>query len=307
MQKSSTFLTLVALILATMFWGANFNVGKLALDGMHPLGIAAWRFAIAGILMMGILCAREGVNGKSIKRNILVYIVMGAVGVFGFNTLFFYGLRLTSPINGSLIMALNPALTVVLSALVLRERITLRQIAGLTLSAIGVLVVISDASLTALLKLNFSAGDLLILGGNFCWAAYSVIGKRFLKGSSAMQTTALSMAVGAFMIIVLALLQAGPTTFIIPSASIGACVLFMAVFGSVLAYLWWNKAIAQLGSARTAVFFDLVPISTMLISIAFGQVVSGVQLGGSVLVIVGVACSSGISFTKKPLVPAAIG
>jgi drug/metabolite transporter (DMT)-like permease len=77
----------------------------------------------------------------------------------------------------------------------------------------------------------------------------------------------------------------------------------MAVFGSVLAYLWWNKAIAQMGSARTAVFFDLVPISTMLISVAFGHSVSIAQTIGSALVITGVACSSGIKFTNTAKEP----
>lgn len=70
-------------------------------------------------------------------------------------------------------------------------------------------------------------------------------------------------------------------------------ILFMAIGMSVLGYLWWNKGIAQVGAAKTSLFFNLVPVVTMLISFAEGVNITAVQCLGMVLVIVGVLFSSG--------------
>ncbi|HEY8905468.1 MAG TPA: DMT family transporter [Rhodoferax sp.] len=61
----------------------------------------------------------------------------------------------------------------------------------------------------------------------------------------------------------------------------------------MLAYLFWNKGISTIGPARTSVFFDLVPIFTMLIAIGLGQEVIPAQWLGALLVMTGVLFSSG--------------
>jgi drug/metabolite transporter (DMT)-like permease len=207
---------------------------------------------------------------------------------------------MTSPMNGSLIMALNPMLTVLLSAILLKERISARQVLGLSLSLFGVLIVVSNGSLGNLLKLGVSNGDLVIFAGNICWALYAVIGKRFLRQSPPLQTTTFSMLSGSLLLIALAFVRGDAPSLVAQPTGVIAAIAFMAFAGSILAYLWWNNAIAEIGAARTAVFFDLVPITTMLISISFGARVGLMQLIGSLFVLVGVAFSSGVR-VKSPL------
>jgi drug/metabolite transporter (DMT)-like permease len=159
----------------------------------------------------------------------------------------------------------------------------------------GIIIVVTGASLTALVALHFSLGDLLILIGNICWAAYSVIGRKFLKGSTPLQTSAVTMVIGAVLFITLAQFNSEANApFYEQSGAVIGAVLFMALLGTVLAYFWWNNGIAKIGAAKTAVFFDLVPIWTMLLAVLFGQTVTSVQVGGSVLVVSGVLLSSGI-------------
>jgi len=69
-------------------------------------------------------------------------------------------------------------------------------------------------------------------------------------------------------------------------------ILFMGLFGSVLAYLWWNQGVQKLGAARVGVFINLVPIFATLIGLLLGQSISLAQLCGALLVIAGVICSS---------------
>lgn len=280
------------LVLTTLFWGANFNLGKYVLASMSPLAAAAWRFALASLLMSAYLLLRERPDWAGIRRNLLPLGGMALIGIFGFNVCFFYGLQTTSSVNGALIMTLNPTLTVLLAALVVGEAISWRQVLGLGLSMAGVVIVVTGGSWLALSRLGFAAGDGLLLLGNLCWAVYAVIGKRAIKGLSSLQTTSVTMLIGAAAIALLSVLVS-PDAFRLPPASSLAAIGCMALFGTVLAYLWWNDGLRTIGPARTSVFFDLVPIFTMLISIGMGEHVQLSQWAGALLVISGVLFSSG--------------
>lgn len=281
------------LILSTFFWGANFNLGKFVVHSTDPLSAAAWRFLLASLVMAAYMLLAEGVDSQGLRRNFFALLAMAAVGIFGFNVAFFFGLQTTSSVNGSLIMTLNPSITVVLTALILGETVSWKQMLGLALSFCGVVTVVSGGNLTALLQhFHFAVGDALILLGNLCWAAYSVIGKKWVKNLSALQTTTSTMLIGALAMIVVALFTHGGSLPMPSAQSLGAIAL-MALFGTVLAYLWWNNGIRTIGPARTSVFFDLVPVFTMIIAIALGEQVSPAQFVGAVLVISGVLFSSG--------------
>jgi len=289
---SSTRSVYVMLIFSTLFWGSNFNLGKYVLDAVDPLAAAAWRFLLAAGLMVLVVLFKERPDWQGIRRNLPALFIMALVGIFGFNVAFFYGLHTTSSINGALIMTLNPTLTVVLAAIVMKEAVTGRQLLGLVLSMAGIVVVVTSGSWQRLIQLHFAMGDLLLLVGNLCWAVYSVMGKRAVKKLSTLQTTAVTMLIGAAAIAGLAIAAHAGTLTLPPVSSLSALGI-MALFGTVLAYLFWNKGISTIGPARTSVFFDLVPIFTMLIAIGLGQEVILAQWLGAALVMVGVLFSSG--------------
>lgn len=69
-------------------------------------------------------------------------------------------------------------------------------------------------------------------------------------------------------------------------------ILFMAIGMSVFGYLWWNNGIAQIGAARTSLFFNLVPVVTMIISFIEGVNITLAQSVGMILVVTGVLYSS---------------
>ena len=280
------------LTLATFFWAAVFHVGKYSVALMSPLSVGAWRFLLAAAVLLPFVALREGWSLPALRRNAPALLAMSALGVFGFNVSVFYGLRLTSAVNGALIMAFNPALTVVLSALLNREPISRRQMGGLLLGLVGVIVVVSKGSLQTLATMSFSAGDLLVFLGSLGWAAYSAIPKRFVRDLSSMQVTGSTIAGGAAIMAAFAL-AAAPDFLQPPPLPLAAAIVFMGLFGSVLSYLWWNQGIQKIGAASIAVFINLVPIFAALIGLLLGQSISLAQWVGAVLVIAGVLLSSG--------------
>jgi drug/metabolite transporter (DMT)-like permease len=283
-------LLIFQLILVGVIWGASYNAGKYVVHYFPPLSAASWRFAIATIFMLVFLLFIKGVQKEALKQNIWIYIFMGLVGIVGMNTLFFLGLMNTSAVNGALIMGTNPLVTVLLSSLFLRIKVNKTQILGLVLSLIGVILVISKGSFGLLFSLSFTVGDIYILIGNICWALYAVIGKKWLKNSSAIATTTFSMGFGTLLLIVLGNIEVGSNYQYLSSVPVSAWItlFFLGFFASFLAYLWWNKGINTIGANNTSVFYNLVPATSLLISFIEGDQVYWGQIIGFIVIVIGV-------------------
>lgn len=276
-----------------IFTGATFNLAKYTVGYFSPSSAAACRFGLAAVVMLIILIFTEGIKKTQLKKNIVSYIVLGIVGIFGFNVLFFVGLKYTSPINGALIMGLNPLLTTIFARVILKDKITKKQVVGICFAFIGVLLVITQGSIETIKTLSISWGDIIIFAGNVCWALYGVLGRRFVKDSTPLSTTTYTMFIGAVSLIVVSLFTSKPVP--LPDIPIGAwgAIAFMAFFTSVLGYLWWNQGIKEIGASKTSLFFNLVPVVTVIISFAIGTPIKMFQVIGSMLVILGVITASG--------------
>lgn len=282
-----------------IFTGATFNIAKFSVHYFSPASAAAWRFGIAAVLMLFILGIQKNVRWNIVRENGAIYIILGIIGVFGFNSFFFFGMMYTSALNGALIMATNPLLTTILAVFILKTPLTRKQSAGIIFALIGVILVLTQGSLEVINTLSISKGDLFILLGNLCWALYGVLGRKYLKQSSSMETTTYTMIIGALFLIVLSAFLPSPQPLLKVTLTAWVAILFMAIFTSVLGYLWWNKAMETIGAANTSVFFNLVPVVTMIFSIIIGTPVSIFHILGTILVILGVLISTGFFKLKK--------
>ncbi|MCM3764494.1 DMT family transporter [Neobacillus niacini] len=282
-----------------VFTGATFNLTKFSLHYFSSASAAGWRFGIAAVLMVLIIGIQKNVRWDIAKKYAGIYAVLGIIGVFGFNSLFFLGMKYTSPLNGALIMATNPLLTTILAYFIVKTPIARRQIIGIILALVGVILVLTQGSFEVLTSHSISFGDCLILLGNLCWSLYGVLGKKYLSQSSSMETTTYTMIIGAICLLVLSLFL--PSTQPLSEVTFTAwgAILFMAIFTSVLGYLWWNKGMETIGAANTSLFFNLVPVVTMMISIITGTSVTISQIAGTILVILGVLSSTGFLKLKK--------
>lgn len=276
-----------------IFTGGTFNASKYAVQYFETIHIAAWRFGIAAFVMLCLLKIRKDFEVEVWRQNRVYYLLLGIVGVFGFNFFFFLGMKHTEAMNGALIMATNPLVTTLLASVILREKIVKRQGIGMLLALIGVVFVLTQGSFTAIQNLSFSKWDFYILLGNICWALYGVLGRKFIKTGSPIQTTTYTMTIGALAFTIMSFTQKSTVPLFEITLLAWGAILFMAIGMSVLGYLWWNNGITQIGVARTSLFFNLVPVVTMIISFIEGVNISSVQCIGMILVITGVLCSSG--------------
>ena len=294
-----SFSAVLLIILTTFFWGTNFNAGKIVVTHVMPLTASAIRFFIAAVVML-IICLPHIKSLPGIfKKNALMFILLGVIGVAGFNGLFLLGLKYTSPINGALIMGTNPLVTTLLAALILKERVKYNQKMGMLVSLVGVVIVITHGSWDKLVHLRVEKGDWIILIANICWASYGIFNRRYVKSSTALVTTTCTMVIGTLLLLLISFFEPqGYASALNQSWEVYLLILYMAVCGSALAYLFWNYGIEQLGPSRTSLFFNLVPVFTVTVSLLAGVPMNWMQILGGILVILGVFTS--VNGLKRP-------
>ncbi|HEV7717310.1 MAG TPA: EamA family transporter [Steroidobacteraceae bacterium] len=277
-------LTYLLLALSAVLWGANFNLVKPVVAELLPLIAGADRFLIAAAIMLALTYLR---GERVALRHARTYLILGLLGVFGFNVFFFIGMASTSPANGALIMALNPLLTSLVAWLVLGDRPTARQWMAFPVGLIGVAIVVLGTGA----HVHVARGDALLFAGGLCWSLYNVYVRKLMpRDTSEVANTAGIMVVGALALTAAALISG--QRFSMPSLPAGSALLMMSIGGSVLAYLLWNAGIAKVGPARAAIFLNLVPVASMLISTTLGTPPSHAQLLGGALVIGAVTFSA---------------
>lgn len=268
-----------------IFWGANFNASKVALFAMPAITVAAWRFILAACCISLITTFKERPTWQQIRAHAWIYVLLGVLGVFGTNSLVYLGLQSTSAVNASLVMATNPLVTLLLSTWLLRERITYWQLLGIGLSLAGVAFVLTGGAWLNIRTI--SLGDVSVFGGNLCFALYSVLGKKYLAEDTALNRSAFPMIVGSVCFLPFVFLPtASPSTLSLTEAWLA--IGYMALFGSVLSYIWWNEGISRLGAGKASIFFNVVPVATMLVALITGSSLTFAQIGGALFVVAGV-------------------
>lgn len=290
-MKSTSGRIWLMVIISTFFWGSNFNAGHAVASDVTPLTAAAERFAIALLLFWAIRFSFGKAESQLAASDAFILVPLGIIGVFGFNYAFFTAMHTTSALNAALIMALSPMLSTLLSVIMLKVRIRAYQYLGMLIAFIGVIFVITGGHFSLL---HSAAGDIWMLLACFVWSFYSVGSKKYAPHIPSLQFARWTVSIGAIALIIAALLLEQPLTDI-PHLSLTthSILMYMGVCGSVLAYIYWLKGVYFLGPEKSAIAFNLVPVFTLLVSLAFGSLPNIVQVLGMLLVLVGVLISSG--------------
>ncbi|WP_375695925.1 DMT family transporter [Bartonella sp. AC67GZZY] len=296
-MKITPRIALVLTLVGTFFWGSNFQATKIALTTVSPWTASFERFLIAVIAIFLIMIFKEGLRWHVLSQNFISYIFLGIIGVAGFNGALFVGLQTSNPITASLIMATTPISANIIEAIMNKSFPTCERVIGMLISMFGVYLVITNGRFLSN-HVSFAKGDIMILLGSVGWAFYTVGTRSFVKNATPLETTSWTMLSGTVALGVLTFLFESPfqETMSMSGASLFA-LLWMGVAGSVLAYLFWNIGIAIRGPGKTAIFFNFVPISALLVQILFGFIPQIMQIIGVFVTIFGVLIGQGYIFS----------
>ena len=277
------------LILTTLFWSGNFVLARSVRLEVPPIGLSFWRWAMAAAILLPFIW-RDMQRAWPLARGHLGLVTLLALlGVTGFNTFIYLGVQSTTASNAVLLQSVAPLLIIFLSWLVLRVGITLTQGLGIALSLVGVLVIVTRGEPHRLLALAVVRGDLWVFAAVLSWALYSVLLKRLPQGLGGFVLLGYTVSIGVLGILPLYLWEMGTGSFVVFNRVTIGSVLYVAIFPSLLAYLFWNRAVGQVGPNRAGQFIHLIPVFGSLLSVSLlGERLHLYHLAGVLLVALGI-------------------
>jgi len=298
-------ITYVKLFLMAVFWGGTFIAGRVIARDVPPFSAAFSRFVMASALLLLLTWRVEG-RLPAIKRgHIIPIILLGMTGVFGYNIFFFKGLQTISAGRASVIVASNPIIITILSALFFKEKLTLIKAAGILISVTGAVAVISRGDPSQVFTGSLGWGELFIFGCVLSWVAYSLIGKVVMAELTPLIAVTYSAVVGTLALLLPAYLEGVTRNFVHYSALSWLGLFYLALFGTVLAFQWYYQGIRELGPTKASIFINFVPISGVVLAfLTLGEPLTPSLLLGAILVSTGVYVTNTASLGwRAPGVP----
>jgi drug/metabolite transporter (DMT)-like permease len=288
------------LLLMAVIWGTNYAIVKSAFREIDPQAFNALRLVLASVVM--VLASRAArtfhldedfhTSARVTRDEWVRLIVVGLVGHCIYQYLFVGGLARTSVANGSLIISLTPVVITVVSALGGREHVGARHWAGTLLSLVGIYLVVGRGAHVSGASVR---GDLMMMAAVGCWAFYTIAARPLMVRHSPVGVTALTMVVGTLVYVP----AVSPHLAALPWRAISLAawlkLIYSSIFALCVAYTIWYAAVRRIGSARTAVYSNLLPIIAMVTAYLWlREPIGGIKLMGAAAVLGGVALTRGV-------------
>jgi drug/metabolite transporter (DMT)-like permease len=253
--------------LPPLFWAGNFLIARLLRDAVPPFQMSFWRWVVALLVLLPFAWPQVKADLPGLRRDAPFLAVLGLIGVTAFNCLVYVALHHTTVVNAALINSLMPVATFLFALLILHEHPTGRQFAGIAVSLLGAAAIIARGDVTLLLSLRFNQGDLLVLAGLTFWALYTVLIRWRPSRLAPLAFLVGVITFGILFHLPLVAWEVATVGGFVPTFPAAAGILYFAIFPSLLAYIFWNKAVAALGPGRTGMFMHLMPIFSAILGV----------------------------------------
>jgi len=260
-------------VMTSFLFAGSFVAGKYTTNEMSPLLTTLLRYLIA-IAFLQILVWQSRKTTASLftasTTDKICLFLLGTFGVVGYHFFFFSSLRYTAVANSAIINAFNPVVTGFLAAVILKEKLSLRNYMGGAIALLGVLILLTSGDLSLLLQLQFNSGDVLMLLAVLCWACYSILlrylGKRY-SGLTMSYYGAIFGVVHLGVLVIPELMTAGLPTLSLTSV-LG--VFYMGIGASGVGYLLFILSTQRIGPTKsTSIVYSGVPVWVALLAWLF--------------------------------------
>jgi drug/metabolite transporter (DMT)-like permease len=279
------------LSLTSLFWAGNIVLGRYVAGHVPPMTLSCVRWIGAYLMLWPFARAHLKHDWPALRGQLPLMVVLSATGFAINNALSYWALQYTQALNALLIQSSGP-LFVALWALLFGIRLTWAQLAGITISLMGVLTIILRGDFGALAGINFNKGDVMFAGALLSFGLYSALMPR-RPVAHQLSLIAFTTGCGAALLFPFSIWELSSGVALNYDLLTLTTVVYVVIFPSTLAYLFFNRGIALIGPNRAAPFFHLVPVfgSAMAI-LLLGEQPRLFHLVGYALVLAGVVTAS---------------
>ncbi len=260
----------VLLILTTLMWSANGIAGRLAIGEISPMVIVSLRWLLASTLLFAFAHKQIAQDWQVLKSHLWLVAFGGVFGFTAFNALFYLAAHHTSGVNMTILQGSLPIFTLIGALAFHRTRISVLGALGILLTLAGVMTVASKGDWDTLMSLSFNIGDIWLIVACLLYAMFTLSLRNRPKVSGIGFFAIL--AVAAFFTAIPLIgweMASGDAQW--PTLRGWEILAFITLGPSLLAQLFFLKAVDLIGPSRASVFTNLVPI--------FGPIIAIVVLG----------------------------
>jgi drug/metabolite transporter (DMT)-like permease len=273
-------------------WAGNAIVGRLAAGHIPPVTLSFLRWSLAFLIILPFAWKHLKRDWAAIRGKLAVMILVSVTGIGVFNTLQYWALEHTTALNTLLLQSAAPLIVAVWSLMLLGVRLTMAQAAGVLLSLIGVLIILTRGDVTTLTNIQFNKGDLIFLVALTSFGLYSVLTLK-RPPIHALSFASFTFGAGAAALIPLLVYE----VFTRPAWTFDVqnllTLTYVAIFPSIVAYLCFNRGVQLIGANRAAPFFHVVPVFGAVMAMVFlGEMPQAFHFIGFALVLAGVYIAS---------------
>ena len=281
------------LSLTPLLWAGNWVIGRGLHHDIPPMGMTffRWLFAIAILAPFALPHVRR--DWPVVVRHWKTLLVLGAIGIGTHNALAYLGLNFTTATNGVILNSFIPVMIVAIAWLFLREKLTPLQVGGVAISLGGVLAILSQGSLATLAAFRLNAGDLLVILSMLMWSVYTVLLRWRPAGLHPLSFLFVLAVIGDACVLPMWLAEMALGYTIVWSAAGVTALASVGLFSSVLAYIFWNRGVAEVGAAVAGLFVHLMPVYGVVLAWIFlGETLGAHHVVGIALILAGIAITS---------------
>ncbi len=280
---------LLCCLVAAVIWGGMFPVMTDALRHTDPFTFTSLRYLIAGVPFIGVFLYKEGFSALRIRggQAALAWLV-GSIGFAGFGFLVFWGQQKAGregALIASIMMATQPMLGLVVSAVAKRVLPPRYSILFVLLSFFGVILVITRGDLSNLINAPQSyAANILFILGALSWVIYT-FSAQYFTGWSPFKYTAITTWLGLTTVVsinlVLYLMHELPLPTAPELIAVTPHLLYMGLIAGFVGVLCWNVGNKILTPLNGVLFMDVVPLTTFIVSSISGVIPEHSQILGA--------------------------
>jgi drug/metabolite transporter (DMT)-like permease len=279
-----------ALLAVVVVWASAFSVIKALIDhGFAPVDIAVLRYVVAAPGFAFLLWRVGGLPGIT-RRDALRLAAVGVCVVVGYHVFLNVGTKYTTSGTAALVVALSPALTLLLAVGIGLERWSLRRATGIAVAFAGVAVVVLLGA-GGELSLASAKGPLFVLAAPVSFALYNVLLKPLLVRYDLLALTAATSLIGTVFLLPFV---RGATVDSVTGISLqdAVLVLYLGVASTFLGYIGWNTGLRGLGATRAVTYTYLIsPLAVLMGAAILDEPVTLWLAVGGALVLGGVAAA----------------
>ena len=280
------------LSLTSLFWAGNIVLGRYVAGHVPPMTLSCIRWIGACLMLLPFAWPHLARDWPALRDRLPYVVGLSATGFAINNALSYWALQFTQAINALLIQSSGPLFVALWSLILFGVRLTWGQLAGIALSLAGVLTIILRGDLTALATIRPNIGDVMFTGALIAFGLYSALMPR-RPVTHPLSLICFTMACGALLLLPLSIWEYANGITLKFDAITMITLVYVVIFPSTLAYLFFNRGIAMIGPNRAAPFFHLVPVfGSVMAILLLGEEPRLFHLAGYVMVFAGVVIAS---------------